>query len=83
MQVNFIQLLTCILNFVKLTDESVIRLKIILSCHHQLEKARGFYFPTVSAMVGSQIVFEKLSWSQVPCMQGSFLISSIFACSKD
>ena len=37
-----IELLTFILNFVKLTEESVIGLKIILSCHHQLEKAGDF-----------------------------------------
>ena len=38
----FIQLLTFILKFVKLTEESVIILKITLSCHHQLEKAGAF-----------------------------------------
>ena len=37
-----IQLLTFILNFFKSTGEPVIRLKIILSCHHQVEKAGDF-----------------------------------------
>ena len=34
-------------------------------------EGRGFFFLTVSAMLSSQIIFYKLSWSRVPCMQGT------------
>ena len=30
-------------------------------------EGRGYFFLTVSSMVSSQIIFEKLSWSWVPC----------------
>ena len=78
------QLMIFILNFVKLTEKSVIRLKIILSCHHQLEKAGDFlpdrkYSVKCHGKQSNNILKAFLE----PSSLGSYLISFIFAFPKD